>query len=180
MKERAKKIAEMRRKMKKVIIIGCPGSGKSTLARELHSITGIPLYHLDMLYWNKDKTFVSDAVFIERQQNVMKTDTWMIDGNYKTTIEMRMKECDTVIFLDYPVELCLEGERSRRGKQRPDMPWKDEEEDEGLISFIKNYEKESKPQVLELFKKYSNKNILVFQSREETEKFIEQMKIRIM
>ena len=42
--------------MKKVIVIGCPGSGKSTFSKKLNTITGIPLYHLDMIYWNKDKT----------------------------------------------------------------------------------------------------------------------------
>ena len=44
--------------MKKVIVIGCPGSGKSTVSRALHKKTGIPLYHLDMMYWNADKTTV--------------------------------------------------------------------------------------------------------------------------
>ena len=42
--------------MKRVIIIGCPGSGKSTFARELHARTNLPLYYLDMLYWNADRT----------------------------------------------------------------------------------------------------------------------------
>ena len=41
--------------MKRVIIIGCPGGGKSTFARALHGKTGIPLYHLDLLYWNADR-----------------------------------------------------------------------------------------------------------------------------
>ena len=44
--------------MKKIIVIGCPGSGKSTFARVLHNKTGIPLYHLDLMYWNADKTTV--------------------------------------------------------------------------------------------------------------------------
>ena len=40
--------------MQKVIIIGCPGSGKSTFSKALHDATGLPLYHLDMMYWNVD------------------------------------------------------------------------------------------------------------------------------
>ena len=36
--------------MKKVIVIGCPGSGKSTFSRALHERTGLPLYHLDLLF----------------------------------------------------------------------------------------------------------------------------------
>ena len=51
--------------MKKIIVIGCPGSGKSTFSRELHERTRIPLYHLDMLFWNADKTTVEKSVFLE-------------------------------------------------------------------------------------------------------------------
>ncbi len=37
--------------MKRVAISGCGGTGKSTLARRLGKITGLPIYHLDSLYW---------------------------------------------------------------------------------------------------------------------------------
>ena len=49
--------------MKKVIVIGCPGSGKSTFSKSLHKITNIPLFHLDMIFWNADKTSVEKTVF---------------------------------------------------------------------------------------------------------------------
>ena len=58
--------------MKKVIVIGCPGSGKSTVSRALHNKTGIPLYHLDMMYWNADKTTVEKSVFLERLSAVLQ------------------------------------------------------------------------------------------------------------
>ena len=68
--------------MKKVIVIGCPGSGKSTVSRALHNKTGIPLYHLDMMYWNADKTTVEKGVFLERLSAVLEKNEWIIDGNY--------------------------------------------------------------------------------------------------
>ena len=74
--------------MKKVIVIGCPGSGKSTFARELHDKTGIPLYHLDMMYWNADKTTVEKRVFLELLSAVLEKDEWIIDGNYGFTMEL--------------------------------------------------------------------------------------------
>ena len=82
--------------MKKVIIIGCCGSGKSTLARHLHACTGIPLFHLDQLNWNENKTTVEKEVFLKRVQDVIQKDSWIIDGNYGSSIEMRMQACDTV------------------------------------------------------------------------------------
>ena len=158
--------------MKKVIVIGCPGSGKSTVSRALHNKTGIPLYHLDMMYWNADKTTVEKSVFLERLSAVLEKDEWIIDGNYGSTMELRMVACDTVIFLDYPLEICLDGIKERRGKPRSDMPWIETEEDAEFIEFIKNYEEQQKPKVLALLKKHSDKDIIIFKSREQADAFL--------
>ena len=161
--------------MKKVIVIGCPGSGKSTFSRALQSMTGLPLYHLDLLYWNSDKTVVPKPVFLEKLCRAINQNEWIIDGNYGSTMEMRLQACDTVFFLDYPVDICLAGIASRKGKQRTDMPWVekfDADEDAEFISFIKNYNNESRPKVIALLEKYSDKNIIVFHNREEAENFL--------
>ena len=158
--------------MKKVIVIGCSGSGKSTVSRTLHNKTGIPLYHLDMMYWNADKTTVEKSVFLERLSDVLEKDEWIIDGNYSSTMELRMVACDTVIFLDYTLDVCLDGIRERRGKPRSDMPWIETEEDSEFIEFIKNYNEQQKPKVLELLKKYSDKNIIILESREQADAFL--------
>ena len=160
--------------MQRVIIIGCPGSGKSTFGKKLNNVTGLPLYHLDMMYWNKDKTTVGKEIFLDRLQNVLSSHEWIIDGNYGSTMEMRLKECDTVFFLDYPTDICLEGVRERRGKPRSDMPWFETDAvDEDFISFIENFNSESRPQIMELLEKYSDKDIIVFHSREESEQYFQ-------
>ena len=38
-------------KYKRILLIGCPGSGKSTLAKKLGQKTGLPVIHLDTIYW---------------------------------------------------------------------------------------------------------------------------------
>ena len=158
--------------MKKVIVIGCPGSGKSTVSKALHNKTGIPLYHLDMMYWNADKTTVEKRVFFKRLCEVLEKEEWIIDGNYGSTIELRMAACDTVVFLDYPLEICLHGIKERFGKPRSDMPWIETEEDAEFIEFIKSYNEQQKPKVLELLKKYNDKNIIIFKNREEADVFL--------
>ncbi len=158
--------------MKKIIVIGCPGSGKSTVSRALHSKTGIPLYHLDMMYWNTDKTTVEKSVFRERLSTVLEKGKWIIDGNYGSTMELRMAACDTVIFLDYPLDVCLDGIRERRGKPRSDMPWIETEEDAEFIEFIKSYNEQQKPKVMELLEKYGDRNIVIFKNREEADAFL--------
>ena len=161
--------------MKRVIVIGCPGSGKSTFSRKLHNITGLPLYHLDMLYWNVDRTTVPREIFRERLQETIEKEEWIIDGNYGSTMELRMEACDTIIFLDYPMDVCLAGIKERRGKERTDMPWveAEDEEDEEFIEFVKNYNTVSRPVVLELLKKYIGKKILIFKARAEADVFLE-------
>lgn len=162
--------------MQKVIVIGCPGAGKSTFSKKLHQLTDLPLFHLDLLYWNSDRTTVSKAVFIERLNNVLKLDRWIIDGNYGSTIEMRMKECDTVFFLDFPVEVCLDGVKQRQGKARSDMPWTETEDDDEFLEFIRSYNTESRPEVTELLKRYCDKEIIIFRSRQDVENYLKDLR----
>lgn len=87
--------------MKKIIIIGCPGSGKSTFARKLSDITNIPLYHLDMIWHKPDKTTLTKEEFDEQLRDLLQKSEWIIDGNYQRTLEVRIKECDTIFFAGY-------------------------------------------------------------------------------
>lgn len=158
--------------MKRVIVIGCPGSGKSTFSRALRDKTGLPLYYLDMMYWNADKTVVEKSIFLDRLSAVLKREEWITDGNYSSTMEMRLIACDTVIFLDYPLEVCLSGIRERRGKPRPDMPWIEEAEDEEFLAFVRDYHEKQRPVVFELLRKYPEKEIIIFKDRKEAEAFL--------
>ena len=163
--------------MKKVIVIGCPGSGKSMFSRALHKITGLPLYHLDMIYWHEDKSVLSREELIERINEIGATDKWIMDGNYGGTMELRMSLCDTIIFLDYPTDVCLEGIMARRGTQRPDMPWRDSDEpDTEFIDSVKNYNTLNRPKVLERIKKFSGKKVFIFKNRNESEIFLDSIR----
>ncbi|MCR5737880.1 MAG: adenylate kinase [Eubacterium sp.] len=164
--------------MNRIIVIGCPGSGKSTFSKALHGATGIPLFHLDMMYWKEDKTKVPRELFLRKLNDVLEQGLWIIDGNYESTMEMRIEKCDTVFFLDYPMEVCVEGIMSRRGKERSDMPWveKPDEIDEEFLEWVKNYNVESRPKVLEILAKNEEKEIIIFHSREEAEEYLENIK----
>ena len=106
----------------KIIVIGCPGSGKSTLSKELRDVTGLPLFHLDNIWWKPDKSHISRVEFDQKLNEILLTDRWIIDGNYNRTYEMRFQACDTVIFLDYPVNVCMNGIKERIGRSRTDTP----------------------------------------------------------
>lgn len=114
--------------MRKIIIIGCPGAGKSTFARKLNQKLSFPLYYLDMIWHKPDKTTCSREAFDGRLREILEKDTWIIDGNYLRTLEMRLKEADTVFLLDYPLEVCLAGAMERIGKKREIFAFRSREE----------------------------------------------------
>ena len=159
--------------MKKVIIIGSPGAGKSVFSKKLRTVTNLPLYHLDMIYHKKDGTHITTEELKDKLGEIFKNDSWIIDGNYQRTIEMRLKECDTVFLLDFPTEVCIEGAESRVGTERDDLPWFEEKLDEQFKQVIINFKNEKLPQIYELLNKYKeNKNIIIFKSREEADDYI--------
>ena len=158
--------------MKKAIVIGCPGAGKSTFSRELQKRTGLPLYYLDMLFWNCDKTHVTREIFDKRLADVLSQDKWIIDGNYARTLETRMKVCDTVFLLDFKVEDCILGVNLRIGKQRVDMPWIEQEFDDEFKQWIINFPDNELPKIYSLLEKYNDKNIIIFKSREDVKNYL--------
>lgn len=162
----------------KIIILGCPGSGKSTLAKKLHDTTGLPLFHLDAIWWKADKSHISREEFDQKLHEILQTDQWILDGDYSRTYEIRFKSCDTVIFLDYSVDECMRGIKERVGKARTDMPWTEQELDPELVQLVENYPKDNRPVILSLLEKYPDVTPFVFKSRLEASEWMENLRLR--
>lgn len=111
--------------MQRVLIIGPCGSGKSTLARALGPKLDLRVFHMDQLNWKPAWVESSKDEIRERLQDIVATDRWLIDGNYGGTLEPRLERADTVLYLDYPIRLCVARLLRRiwtwRGQTRPDM-----------------------------------------------------------
>ena len=159
----------------KAVIIGCPGSGKSTFARKLGEKTKTPLFYLDSINWNRDKTTVSRDVFDKRLSEILRLDEWIIDGNYERTMKRRLQACDTVFLFDIPTEICLDGARERIGKKCEDLPWIATEIDEEFLEFIKNFSSENLPKIYSILANFPDKKIIVFKSRNDADNFISQL-----
>ncbi len=112
--------------MRRVLIIGPCGSGKSTLAREVAPRMGLPLVHMDQLGWQPGWVETDKAELNARLADAVAQDCWLIEGNYGSTLAPRLDRADTVIYLDFPIRLCLWRLSRRifrhRGQSRPDMP----------------------------------------------------------
>ena len=160
---------------RKIIILGCPGSGKSTLARQLHARTGLPLIHLDNIWWKEDRTHITRPEFDSRLQEILQGDRWIIDGDYSRTYEPRFLACDTVVFLDYDEEECMKGITGRIGEIRTDIPWVEDRPDPELVEQVRNYRNKNRPSVLALIGKYPDKQLFVFKTREQAQAWLQGM-----
>lgn len=160
----------------KIIVIGCSGSGKTTFSLKLAKLVSIPLYHLDGIYWKEDATHITRRKLKSAQKKIFKNDKWIIDGNFRSTLEMRIKEAELIFFFDIDTADCLNGaiNRVKNKEERVDLPCELPVNDE-LITFIKNFNTDVKPLILKYFKKYHRKEVVTFHSRAEADVYIEKL-----
>lgn len=93
--------------MDRIVVVGCGGSGKSTVARRLGEILELPVTHLDAVYYDRDWNPLPHKEFALRQERLVAGRRWLIEGNYASTLPIRLAAADTVIFLDLPAVVCL-------------------------------------------------------------------------
>lgn len=167
--------------MERILIIGCGGSGKSTLARQLGEKTGLPVIHLDQIYWRPGnwEHLSKDAFEAELKLELQKP-RWIIDGNFKRTIELRLDACDTVIYLDYNRVTCLLGLIKRvvsnYGKARADMaPGCKERFDPEFAKWIWNFNRKYRKTFYAMLSERKDLQIFIFKNRRQTKRFLNQI-----
>lgn len=111
--------------MHRILIIGPCGAGKSTLAAALGQRLDLPVFHMDKLNWQAGWVESSKEEISARLAEIVKAERWLIDGNYGGTLPARLVRADTVVYLDYPISLCVIRLLKRiwmyHGRSRPDM-----------------------------------------------------------
>ena len=160
---------------KRILVLGCSGAGKSVFARRLREKTGLPLIHLDNIWWKPDRTHISRAEFDRRLAEILAGESWILDGNYSRTYEPRIQACDTVIFLDYSEETCMRGITERVGEDRPDIPWTEQTLDQELVELVRTFRSDARPRLLALLAQYQEKRVVSFRSRAEAEAWLSEL-----
>ena len=167
--------------MKKIAVIGCPGSGKSTLCARLGEITGLPVVFLDAIYhtsaWDPD-TKKQDWRNLMRE--LVEKSEWIIDGNYKGTLDIRVPSADTIVFLDFPRWLCLYRVIQRRIGQlcgHPARGGNPERLELDFLRFIWGYRRIERPKVIAMLEQ-KKEGVFILKTPSEVETFLLQQSAR--
>lgn len=164
--------------MKRVLVVGPGGSGKSTLARRLAARTGLPLIHLDTLYWRPGWEAPAKDEWERTVRELVRRDAWIIDGNYGATLDPRLDAADTVIFLDLPRRTCLRRIVQRRlrfrGRSRPDMAEGCPEQlTWAFLRWVWTFPKERRPILLRKLEGVAGeKDVITLRSPADVERFL--------
>ena len=172
--------------MDRILILGCGGAGKSTLAGQLGEILDLPLIHLDQEYWQPGWVPTPDDEWLRRVGKLIQEERWIMDGNYGSTLGMRLRRAEWVIFLDYPRWLCLWRVMKRicrhRGRTRPDMtPGCAERWDWEFIRFIWDFKKKGRIRNYRVIGEQGLRSkTVVLKSPRETKVFVRKVRERGM
>ncbi|HJS52811.1 MAG TPA: DNA topology modulation protein [Pyrinomonadaceae bacterium] len=166
--------------MKRVIVIGSGGAGKSTFARRLGEVTGLPVIHLDSHFWRPNWEPTPKDEWKAKVEELIKGETWIIDGNFGSTRELRMQAADTIIMLDLPRRVCMYRAIKRAilyyGKKRPDMgEGCTEKIDLEFLLWIWNYPKQGKLRAFEEFERQTNKRLITLKDSRDIESFLKEI-----
>jgi len=160
----------------RIVIVGCGGSGKSRLARILGTALGITPVHLDGLYYDRDWKPLNKEQFAALQRDLVAEPRWIIDGNYASTLPIRLAVADAVIFLDLPARACLRGiiqRRLRHGGGQHDAVGVYDRITWGFIRYIAGYRKQMAPRVRQLIAGHAgDAQVVVLRSRHAAQRYL--------
>jgi len=165
---------------KKISIIGCAGTGKSTLARQLGQITGLPVIHLDRIFWQPNWQSISDEEMQQRIQEQIANPAWIIDGNYSITKHGRLEASDVVIFIDFPRVMAIHNVLKRQlifhNTPRPDMADGCKEKiDAEFLKWIWNFNKTRRSRYDQALVA-NGKPVVILKSHNQIKRFVDSLK----
>jgi adenylate kinase family enzyme len=160
----------------RIAIIGCGGSGKSHLARQLAAALSIPVTHLDALYYDPGWNPLPRDRFAELQRELAAQPRWIADGNYASTLPVRLAAADTVVFLDLPAWACLWGILQRRLRHGAGqhaaigvydrITW-------SFVRYIVGYRRSMRPRVLRLLAEHpGHADLVILRSRRAVRRYL--------
>lgn len=148
--------------MKRVLILGCCGAGKSTFARELSRHTNLPIIHLDQHYFDPNWKEKGKDSWYQIVTNLAQQNEWIMDGNYSSSLSIRLPYADSIVYLDNGTISNLYRVVKRiikyYGRERPDAATGCKERfDMEFLHYVLVFNKVRKPAILRMINQYQDK-----------------------
>lgn len=139
--------------MRRILVVGSSGAGKSTVAGELARRLDLPVIHLDRHYWRPGWVAPTGDEFRAEVAALADRPAWVMDGNYASTLDLRLPRADLLVLCDPHRLRCLARVLRRRwahrAAPRPDLPEGcPERVDLDLLRYVWRYPRHSRPRVL--------------------------------
>lgn len=163
--------------MERILIIGGNGCGKTTFSEKLAPKLGLPLVHLDALYWRGGWQPAPRAEFDALLLRELEQQRFILDGNMSRTLPLRLQYCDTVIWMDFPRLACVCGAAWRsiknHGKSRPDLGgFCPEKLDLRFLRSVWNFNKNNRPRFSALLADARGVEVIVLKNRRQARAFL--------
>jgi adenylate kinase family enzyme len=157
----------------KVHIIGSVGSGKTTLAKRLSVKMKISHYELDNVVWQRYETGDVRRDVKERDeylQRIIQRDAWIIEGVHYDWVHDSFKNADIIILLNPPYatrtyriikRFILQILGIEKSNYKPTFAMFRK-----MFAWNRYFEEKSKPEIMEILKKYEHKVIILKDSND--------------
>ena len=165
-------------KLQKILVIGCCGAGKSTFSKKLQLILNLEIIHLDQYYHKPNWEEPQQEEWKKIVNKLVQKSSWIMDGNYSETMDVRIKSADTIIYLDYPILKCFWRVMIRifkyHGLVRSDMANGCKEQfDLEFLHFVLTFNSKNRKEILKrLDSAKENKKVYIFKSDKEADLFL--------
>lgn len=146
--------------MDRIVIFGGTAAGKSTMARALGERLGLPVSHLDAIFYEPGWRVPDGDGFRARVAEAVAGERWISEGNFLAlTADLRLPRADAVVILDQPRWRRM-WRAVRRGftqrRARPDLaPGCRDHVDLALLGDVLRFEREYEPMIADALARYA-------------------------
>ena len=147
------------REARRILVLGSSGSGKTHFSVRLAEILGLDVIHLDAHFWLPDSRPRGDDEWRKIVSDLSQRETWIMDGTYERSLDLRIPRADAIILLECSPARCLarviERQSSASSQPRPDLPAGYVERlDENHRRYVSNYPEVTLPAILASIERY--------------------------
>lgn len=170
----AESIAALR-SSRRILVLGPSGAGKTVFSVNLGRFLGLPVVHLDAHFWQDGWVATPQVEWRKQLCGLLENDSWVMDGTYESTLELRLRVADAVVVIERPRWLCLWNVVRRnllyRNRKRPDAP-QGQPLDRAFLAYIWRYPGKTRRLIEQTLGRHFNGLVLVLNDSSQIDSLI--------